>query len=72
VGESPPYVPQPRQWSRSVWYPPLVTKTVPVYKKVYTYEWKDKWVKVPVIFEEADGKIIVRLAPNSPPSAPGD
>jgi hypothetical protein len=49
-----------------------VTKTVPVYKKVYTYEWKDKWVKVPVIFEEADGKIIVRLAPNSPPSAPGD
>lgn len=72
VGEAPPYVPQPQQWSYSLWYPPLVTKTVPVYKKVYTYEWKDKWVKVPVIFDEATGKIRVRLAPNSPPSPPGD
>ncbi|RPF49553.1 hypothetical protein EDD75_0370 [Thermodesulfitimonas autotrophica] len=72
VGESPPYEPQPREYSRSVWYPPLVTKTVPVYKTVYTVEWRDKWIKVPIRFEKANGKVVVRLAPNSPPSAPGD
>jgi hypothetical protein len=50
-----------------------VTKTVPVYKKVYTYEWREKWIgPIPVIFEKVNGKVKVRLAPNSPPSAPGD
>jgi hypothetical protein len=65
VGESPPYEPQPKEWSRSVWYPPLVTKTVPVYKTVYTYEWRDKWARVPVRFEKVNGKIVPRLVPNS-------
>ena len=73
VGEAPPYVPQPKHWSRSVWYPPLVTKTVPVYRKEKRYEWRSRWIgPIPVIFEEVDGKIIPRLVPNSPPSPPGD
>ncbi|MEW6226612.1 MAG: hypothetical protein AB1700_00740 [Bacillota bacterium] len=72
VGESPPYVPQPQYWSYNLYYPPLVTKTVPVYKTVYTVQWQDHWIQVPVYFEEVDGKIVVRLVPNSPPSAPGD
>ena len=72
LSEAPPYVPQPSQGSRSVWYPRLVTKTVPVYKVVYQPVWQDKWIRVPVIFEEVNGKIVVRLVPNGPPSAPGD
>lgn len=72
LSEAPPYEPQPGYWSQSVWYPPMKEENVPVYRKEKQYVWEDKWVKVPVIFEEANGKVRVRLAPNSPPSAPGD
>ncbi|MEW6447441.1 MAG: hypothetical protein AB1426_05065 [Bacillota bacterium] len=73
LSEAPPELPQPRYWSYNLYYPPVVTKTVPVYKTVYTYEWRDRWIgPISVIFEEVNGKVKVRLAPNGPPSPPGD
>ncbi|MEW6439289.1 MAG: hypothetical protein AB1508_19230, partial [Pseudomonadota bacterium] len=68
VGQAPPREPQPVQGSEPVWFPPLVTKTVPVYKTVYQTVWKDHWVKLDIWFENGTARIVPRLVPNSPPS----
>lgn len=57
--EAPPRIPQPRQVSWPVWYPPLAWKEVPVYETITEpiYGWK----KVKFVKEKADGKMRVRL-----------